>query len=63
MTAHEINKVLLGGKPVVAICLIKGVEMQVRIIQARCKASIVQGKILGTGRWADLKSDSAWEAK
>jgi len=61
VSIRDINRRLITGKPVVAIyALDDGSQEQGRIIRARRQQGILQGKLLGSGRWVALRQ--VWEA-
>ena len=51
LTVRDINKTLLRDRPVVAKYLLNDIEYYGRIIRARTRAGILQGRLLGSLRW------------
>jgi hypothetical protein len=60
LTVREINRLVLTGTPVVAVYTLAGIAHQGRILRARRRAGVMEGKVLDTGRWAPLVT--AWDA-
>jgi hypothetical protein len=63
MSVREINRLILAGKPVEAVYLVDGVEVQGRILLARRRAGKVEVQRLDDARWYPLKDGTAvWPA-
>ena len=61
VSIRHVNEALLGGTvQIIADYFLDGLEKQGRIVRARTRRGITEGKILASGRWATLRK--VWTA-
>ena len=58
-TVREINTLLLRDTPICATYLLAGTEHYGRIIRARIRANVLEGRLLGSLRWVAISNVQA----